>query len=279
MNQMLTIRSSTDTGSAVDPDRSRFPRQLMIFLAIAVGVGWPLLTLSILIQPDAPFIFAAVLLGLALPALVLTHRQAGRAGVRALLRDCVRLPSRWWWLLLAAFGLPTATWAIGAALGGAQPLTWSMVAFFTADLIIGALIINIWEEMAWTGFFQRRAASRWGVVGGSLVTSVAFAGLHLPLTLAGAHSPSDVATNVLYLFGVAIGVRLLIARVDVWSGRCLLVVGLLHSSFNATENLLQPEFFWVRIVVTIALGLGVAAFGRQPYSRLKNSRRAESLRS
>ena len=67
------------------------------------------------------------------------------------------------------------------------------------------------------------------------------------------------------LVGVAIGVRLLIARVDAWSGRSLLVVGLLHSSFNATENLLQPEFFWVRIVVTIALGIGVAAFGRQPH--------------
>ena len=74
-----------------------------------------------------------------------------------------------------------------------------------------------------------------------------------------------MATNLLYLVGVAIGVRLLIARVDAWSGRSLLVVGLLHSSFNATENLLQPEFFWVRIVVTIALGIGVAAFRGQPH--------------
>ena len=80
------------------------------------------------------------------------------------------------------------TWAIGAALGGAQPLTWSVVAYYTADLIIGALIINIWEEMAWTGFFQRRAASRWGAVGGALITSVFFAGIHIPLALEGAHS-------------------------------------------------------------------------------------------
>jgi uncharacterized protein len=265
MTQMFTTRSSTHSGSAVDPDRSRFPRQLMIFFVLALGVGWPLLTLSTLIQPDAPFFLAAVLFGLALPALVLTYRQAGRAGVRALLRDCVRLPTRWWWLLLAAFGLPVATWSIGAALGGAQPLTWGLVAFYTADLIIGALLINIWEEMAWTGFFQRRAASRWGAIGGGLITSVFFAGIHLPLALDGANSSIQLATNLLYLFGVAIGVRLLIARVDAWSGRSLLVVGLLHSSFNATENLLQPEFFWVRIVVTIALGTGAAAFGRQPH--------------
>ena len=109
-----------------------------------------------------------------------------------------------------------------------------------ADLIIGALIINIWEEMAWTGFFQRRAASRWGAVGGSLVTSVFFTGIHVPLALDGAHGAREVATNLLSSAGVAIGVRLLIARVDAWSGRSLLIVGILHSSFNATETVLNP---------------------------------------
>ena len=76
---------------------------------------------------------------------------------------------------------------------------------------------------------------------GALVTSVFFAGIHIPLALDGAHSAIHVATNMLYLVGVAIGVRLLIARVDAWSGRSLLVIGLLRSSFNATESLLQPD--------------------------------------
>jgi membrane protease YdiL (CAAX protease family) len=264
MTPIVPTRSSTPTGSTGDLDRSRFPRPLMIFLIAALGVGWPLLTLSTRVQPDGPFLLATVLLGLTLPALVLTHRQGGRAGVRALLRDCVRPPTRWWWLLLAAFTLPALTWTVGAALGGAQPLTWGLAAFYTADLIIGALIINIWEEMAWTGFFQRRAATRWGPVGGSLITAAFFAAIHLPLALHGAHTATQVTTNLLYLVGVAIAVRLLIARVDPWSGRSLLLVGLLHSSFNATENVLQPQFFWVRIVVTIALGIAVTAFSRQP---------------
>ena len=156
----------------------------MIFLIAALGVGWPLLTLSTLVQPDAPFIFAAVLLGLALPALVLTHRQAGRAGVRALLRDCVRLPSRWWWLLLAAFGLPALTWTVGAALGGAQPLTWGLVAFYTADLIIGALDH---QHLGGDGLDRVLPAPRRLPLGRGRRQpdhAVFFAAIHLPLALA-----------------------------------------------------------------------------------------------
>ena len=91
MNLMLTTRSFTRAGSRVDPDRFWFPRPLMIFLAVALGVGWPLLTLS---------------------------TPSSRTGRRPrAVRDCVRLPRRWWWLLLAAFGLPAVeTWPIGAAL-------------------------------------------------------------------------------------------------------------------------------------------------------------------
>lgn len=240
----------------------RETRMLLPFVIAALGIGIPLMTLSVFVEPDAPFLLATILFALALPALVLTHRETGGAGVRALLRDCVRPPRPWWWLPLAAFGLPVISWTIGSTLGGAQPLTWSMLAFYVGDLIIGALIINIWEEMAWTGFFQRRAASRWGVVGGSLVTSVFFTAIHIPLTFNDVHTVSQVATNLLFLAGLATGLRLLIARIDVWSGRSLLTIGILHSSFNATETVLDPAYDWVRIAVTIALGIGAVAFGQ-----------------
>jgi membrane protease YdiL (CAAX protease family) len=123
-------------------------------------------------------------------------------------------------------------------------------------------VINLWEELGWTGFFQRGAVSRWGVVGGSLVTAVFFTAIHVPLTLGSAHDQVPVATNLLYLAVVAVGIRLLIARVDAWSGGSLLVIGILHSSFNAAEAVLEPEYAWVRVVVTAAAGLGVAGLGR-----------------
>jgi len=58
---------------------------------------------------------------------------------------------------------------------------------------------------------------------------------------------------------------LLIARVDVWSGRSLLTIGILHASFNASESLLDPDYFWVRIVVTIAIGISVIALGESKH--------------
>jgi membrane protease YdiL (CAAX protease family) len=236
----------------------------VLFAVVALGIGGPLLALSTLIEPGAPFILAAVLVGLALPAVVLTHRDTGGDGVRALLRDCLRMPSAWWWLPAAGFALPCLTWTTAAALGGAHPLTWSLLGYYVADLIIGAVVINIWEEMAWTGFAQRRAMARWGRTGGSLVTAVFFAGIHVPLAFDGAHNAAQVASNVLLIAGVAIGVRLLIGRVDAWTGRSLLTVGVLHSSFNATETLLDPAYDWVRIVVTIAVAVVIVASGRRP---------------
>jgi len=255
--------SPTTLTSATDPV-SPSVGSLFAFAVAAVGLGGALLAASTRVQPGAPFVIAAVLFGLAFPALVLTHRETGRAGVRAMLRDCIRPPSRWWWLPLAGFGLPILTWTMGAALGGAQPLTGGLVVFYVGDLVLGALIINIWEEMAWTGYFQRHASRCWGVVSGSLVTSIFFVAIHLPLALDGVTSKGQAAANLLYLASAAVGVRLLIARVDPWSGRSLLTIGILHSAFNATETVLKPDYFWVRLAVTIALGVSAVALGRTP---------------
>ena len=41
-----------------------------------------------------------------------------------------------------------------------------------------------------------------------------------------------------------------------------MTIGILHSSFNASETLLDADHFWVRIFVTIALGVAVVAMGQ-----------------
>ena len=101
-----------------------------------------------------------------------------------------------------------------------------------------------------------------GVVGGALVTSVFFTAIHLPLVVAGADGPRAIVGNLVLVAAVGVGVRLLVARVDPWSGRSLLTIGVLHSSSNATESLLDTDYFWVRLVVTVAVGIGVVAVGK-----------------
>ena len=231
-------------------------RPLLVFAAIAVTTGCVLLGVGVALGlPSEPFALATLLVGMVLPALVITARQAGGAGVRALLRDAVRPPRPMWWGLFAVLAVPALAWTGASMVGGEQPLTSSLLIGFAVQLVTGAIIINIWEEMVLTGFVQRRSMARWGALGGSVATAVVFVGIHLPLAFDGASDAGDVALGVTALVAVGVGLRFLIAGVDTWSGRSLLTVGLLHASFNATADLLEPGFDWVRYVVTVLLGL------------------------
>lgn len=254
-----TVASPTPVVRVPDDADPRALRPLIGFAAIALSMGWLLLTPPVVLGlPMAPFVLAVNYLGLLTPALLLTARRSGRAGVRALLRDAVRPPRPMWWLAAAAFALPVTVWTAAWTLGGAQPVTGSLVTDYLVNLVSAALIINIWEETAWTGFVQRRAMARWGTVIGSLTTAVLFAGIHAPLAFYGATSARDVAVGFAQLFTTGIGLRLLIAAVDAWSAGSLLTIGILHSAFNATDSVVQPGYDWVRLAVTVVLGVAAA---------------------
>ena len=242
-------------------------RNLFLFAGIAVLSGWILLGVAVaLALPMEAFLLAVNFLGLLLPALLLTWREGGGAAVRRLLRDAVRLPAHWWWLPVAGLGLPLVVWALSAALGGAEPLTFPLLGAFAVQLLSSWLIINIWEETAWTGYFQRRAMVHWGTAAGSALTALMFAAIHLPLAFAG----GNVLTNIASLVVAGLGLRLMIAGVDRWTGGSLLTVGLLHASFNATPVLIDPSYDWVRLAVTLLAGVAVAvALERQSRSSVR----------
>jgi hypothetical protein len=69
------------------------------------------------------------------------------------------------------------------------------------------------------------------------------------------------------LVGTGAGLRLLIARLDSWSARSLLTVGMLHASFNSTAALVNPSYDWIRLVTTVALGLICIAAGRSDLTK------------
>ena len=236
------------------PIRGLDTRALVPFVAVALPVGWVLLSIPLVADlPVEPFVLATLLFGLVAPALVLTRRDPGTT-IHALLRDCWRVP-RPLVLLPALLTIPVTTWAVPGPNG--SDVDGGVMTGLTVNIVSSVLIVNLWEEMAWAGFVQRRAALRWGVVGGAVATAALFAGIHLPLAFYGAAGASDVLVNVAAMVTAGIGMRFLIAAFDHWGGGSILVLAVLHASFNATGDLLHDDYDWVRYVVT--LGLGVAA--------------------
>jgi membrane protease YdiL (CAAX protease family) len=155
--------------------------------------------------------------------------------------------------------LPALTWAGARLLGGERDLDAGLVASLALNLVTATLVVNLWEELAWTGFYQRRATRRWGRLRGSAATAALFAGVHLPLAFDGADGPGEVAANVAALAVAGLGLRLLIAGVDAWSRGSLLTVAVLHASFNAAGDLVASGHDWVRYALVLALGLLVLA--------------------
>ena len=127
--------------------------------------------------------------GLAPPAFLVTAATSGEAGVRDLLRRCLRWRVGLHWYVLALLGLLVAT-LLGARvfLGGAPfealvekwPLVFTM---FLPEVLIAFVLIQLFEEAAWTGFMQHTLQERHGPLLASIMVAPAFALAHLTGTL------------------------------------------------------------------------------------------------
>ena len=251
-------RTGHSEGPAAD-NPARGP--LLAFLAVALPTGWVLLGLAVgLGLPVEPFVLGTLLLGLVAPTIVLTRREPG-PGMAALLRDVVRLPRPGWLLLPALMLIPGLTWAVAAATGDAPELTGSLLLASVVNVVTSVLIVNLWEEMAWQGFLQRRATARWGFVLGALTTAAGFVGVHLALAFSGVDGATDIGLGLAALVVSGIGLRLFLGALDHWSGRSLLTVAVAHASFNVAGEFVDDSADWIRYVVALALGLGVLATG------------------
>jgi len=230
-------------------------RPLVVFAVVAVPSGWVLLGLPIVFGlPVAPFVLLTLLLGLVLPAVLLTGRDPD-VSMRDLLRDCVRVPRRGLVLVPAVALIPGLTSVAASIAGHAVAVDAGMLADAAVNVVSSVLIVNLWEEMAWQGFFQRRATARWGFLRGSLVTMAVFVGVHLALAVDGAEDARGVVRGLTALVVSGIGIRLLTGAFDAWSGRSILAVAVLHASFNVASGFVDPVADWIRYVVTLVLGL------------------------
>ncbi len=247
-----TVRSSTQYSWL---RRFAVRRPLTAFLVLGMSLGYSLafvwglayngvipgggLADALHIAPDE-LVGAATLLGLFPAALFVTWASDGRAGVRILLRRAVHWRVSPWWWLTVLFGLPTLTVGLALLLGDdLRPVDISsLVVSQLTLLLVNFIVTNLWEETAWTGVFQTRLEERHNWLVAAMLTAIPFAAMHLPLqffldqpvTLG-----SLAAAFGLYLL-LGLLVRPLLAVFRRGTGDSVLLVALLHSVFNRTNN-------------------------------------------
>jgi membrane protease YdiL (CAAX protease family) len=220
-------------------------RPLTVFLALAFAIGWPILALPGLAHnglipggdvPVEPFALAFTLLVLLPAALWLTAATEGRAGVRALLRRAVQWRFGPGWYAVILLGLPITATALGLLTGGSlRDADWPAVLlnYAVVQVLSAMIIINLWEETAWAGFLQTRLEQRHGLILAAVLTAVPFALVHVPLLFAYDEPVLASAGGLLLL---AVLHRLLFGLVLRGTAGSVLAVGLLHATFNATND-------------------------------------------
>lgn len=242
-------------------------RPLTTFLLFAFGIGVPLLSVPVFVDvPGEPFLLVLVYIGLLLPALLVTRLAAGRGAIKRMLgRTLIWKFSVARWAVIV-FAMPALTLALAAGTGTlASPEGgWAPVAgtYLFATFIFGALILNMWEELAWGGFVQSRLMARHGLLMGALLTAPLFAAIHIPLHFHGDWTWSEAGVGLAVLFAAAPFYRYLVGMHLLDTRGSILAIGIQHASWNAAGNLEGVDGDWQAPAAAILL-TALVAVGRR----------------
>ena len=222
-------------------------RQLTAFLVLVAVVGWPLMSVPALTThgvlpggplPQEPFALGTTLLVMLPAALWVTAVADGRPAVRALLRRAVqwRFGAGWWAAVVLA--LPVLTLAVGGVAGQGLQTGDLLATLVSGALSVGTavLLVHLWEETVWAGFFQGRLERRHGFLPAAALTAVPFAAVHLPLTFIGDLTARGVGLAAGGLLVLGVLMRLLVGATVRGAAGSLLAAGVVHASFNASNN-------------------------------------------
>jgi membrane protease YdiL (CAAX protease family) len=188
--------------------------------------------------PMEPFLLGVVLLAQLLPAVLVTGAVGGRPAVRELFGRVFRWRVHPRWYLLALLGLPAAS-LLGAAVvlgpgvvGDVLTDPHYLVAYL--GTLIALPLVNMWEETAWMGIVQARLTARHGLLLGAAITGPLFGLVHLPLQIG--KPAGQFVTNMLILMVLAVALRIVIGWLYDRTGASILLVAVLHATFNSTNN-------------------------------------------
>jgi uncharacterized protein len=224
---------------------------VLSYLVLAFAIFWvswlPVLLLG---APPRPFSAMGAILGLALPAFLVTAATDGRAGVRDLLRRTLRWRVGVGWYLLAILAIPVGALLLAPLFLGAAPLerlpqNWTLLfTEFLPQLLLALVTVQFFEELGWAGFVQHRLQSRHGALKASLLVALAFAFLHLPTYLSAPVSGESALRDLSVMAIVipfAICFRILITFAYNRTGFSVLIGAITHTSFNEASEIIAPN--------------------------------------
>jgi uncharacterized protein len=235
---------------------ARHPVAAFLVMVFAVNVAValvPVLTRRDILPFDlALYESLGPILGVALPAFIVVAATSEKDGVRDLARRCLRWRVGLRWYLFAFFAVPVAVALCASAVYGRALLDvvmekWPLL--FTAvlpQLLFLILFFIVAEEIGFMGFLQARLQDRYGPLKASVIVTLPFALYHLPtlmvengLGLARLHIALGFLgiLAILQMFG-----RIVIMWLYNATGYSVLLVGLFHSSFDATTSAFGRTF-------------------------------------
>lgn len=236
-------------------------RQLIVFFALAFGIGWLAFLPVVLYQAFPAWSAFLYLYSPALSALITAFWAQGPAGIRGLLRRywLWRFPIRWY--LLAVFLLPVIFLVTGlVALGQTPSSLWTGSPWYFLIASFGFLmIINSGEEIGWRGFALIRLQ---GVVKSPLAAAIVLGVLwglwHLPLYLNPAQSSNPLPLFLLFITGLSLVYSVLFNQTR---GSLLLAV-LLHAGTDIAPRFMQianltPQAWLIIVALTWGAALSL----------------------
>ncbi|HJV12677.1 MAG TPA: type II CAAX endopeptidase family protein [Propionibacteriaceae bacterium] len=261
---------------------SRHP--VMSYLLLAFAIFWaswmPVLLVG---APPRPFSALGAILGLALPAFLVTAATDGRTGVRDVLRRTLRWRLGIGWYLLALLAIPIvalllAPLFVSPALPQGFPQTWALLfTKFAPQLLLALVTVQLFEELGWTGFVQHRLQARHGALKASLLVALAFAFLHLPTYLSAPISGQSALRDLsvmLIVIPFAVCFRILITFSYNRTRFSVLIAAITHASFNEASEIISPnvpgplgQVLTFASVGLLALLAVVISKGRLAYNR------------
>jgi len=131
----------------------------------------------------------ASILGVALPAFLVTGATGGMAGMRDLLHRCLRWRVGVHWYLIALLGFLATMLLVASVFLSLAPLEalvekWPLLfTLFLPEVLLPFLFIQVFEEAGWTGFMQHTLQERRGLLLASIMIAPAFVLQHMPIVL------------------------------------------------------------------------------------------------